>query len=153
MAISIEQLLHLPRVRVLSSEDNGREISIYLEFADNQAICHKCGQQATEFHGAGETLRLRHLPVFNRPVYLYLRPKRYHCVYCDDHPTSTQHGEWYDAPAHCTKAFADFCLLELINSTLSDVALKHRVSYDFVRGLLNRYVNAQVDWKKIKRLR
>jgi transposase len=153
MALSIEQLLNIPGIKVLSSEDHQREISIHIEFADNYAICHKCGQKATEFHGDGETLRLRHLPIFNRPVYLYLRTKRYRCSNCDDHPTTTQRGDWYDPRAHCTKAFADFMLMELINSTLSDVTLKHHVSYDFIRGLLNRYINAETDWKKIKHLR
>jgi transposase len=38
-------------------------------------------------------LRLRHLPIFNRPVYLYLHTKRYRCLNCEDHPTTTQRGD------------------------------------------------------------
>jgi transposase len=153
VALSLEALLNIPGVRVMNSEVNEREISIQLEFASNYSICHKCGQPATEFHAQGETLRLRHLPIFNRPVYLYLHTKRYRCLACDDHPTTTQRGDWYDTGAHCTKAFADFLLLELVNSTTSDVERKHAVSYDVVRGLLERYVQASVDWEQLKQLR
>jgi transposase len=152
MDVSIERLLDMPVVRVLSAEMNEREISIQVEFSPHHSICHKCGQKATEYVRAGETLRLRHLPIFNRPVYLYLHTKRYRCLNCEDHPTTTQHGDWYDADAHCTKAFAESLLLEMINSTPQDVARKHGISYDILRGLLDRYVNAQVDWKKLTQL-
>lgn len=153
MSVSIENLLEIPGVRVLSTEVNEREISIHVECSENHAICHQCGQQATEFHCYGETLRLRHLPVFKRPVYLYLRTKRYRCLPCDDHPTTTQRGDWYDAHAGCTRAFADCMLMAIVNSTLSDVVRKHAISYDVLRGLVERYVSDQVDWSQFQRLR
>jgi transposase len=96
---------------------------------------------------------LRHLPIFNRPVYLTLHTKRYRCLHCDDRPTTTQRGDWYDAQAHCTKAFTNYLLFEMVNSTLSDVALKHQVTYDLLRGLLTRYVSTEVDWSQLQRLR
>jgi transposase len=148
-----EQLLNLPGVRVLSAEINEQEINLTVESTPHWAICHQCGQRATEFHCDGEKLRLRHLPIFNRPVYLTLYTKRYRCLHCDDRPTSTQRGDWYDAQAHCTKAFANYLLFEMVNSTLSDVSLKHQVSYDLLRGLLTRYVSTAVDWGQIQRLR
>jgi len=152
MDISIERLLDMPVVRVLNSEINEREISIRVEFSQHHSICHKCGQKATEFVRAGETLRLRHLPIFNRPVYLYLQTKRYRCLNCDDRPTTTQAGDWYDKDAHCTKAFADYLLLEAVGSTLADVERKHGVSYEILRGLLNRHIRGEVDWAKFKQL-
>lgn len=153
MTIQIEQLLNLSRIRVLDFEMNEREIRCDIESTQGYSICHKCRQKATEFYEHGETVELRHLPICERQVHLFLRTKRYRCLHCDGDVTTTEHGDWYDAKSHCTKVFADFMLIELINSTLSDVARKHCVSYDFIRGLLNRYVNGEVDWKKIKRLR
>src|SRR5262245_25145584 len=50
-------------------------------------------------------------------VYIHLHTKRYRCLNCEDHPTTTQHGDWYDSNAHCTKAFAESLLLEMIRST------------------------------------
>jgi transposase len=45
-----------------------------------------------------------------------------------------------------------FLLLELVNGTLQDVAKKHGVTYDVVRGILKRYVKGGVDWSQIKTL-
>jgi hypothetical protein len=33
-------------------------------------LCHRCQQPVSDFYARGEVLRLRHLPVFERPVYL-----------------------------------------------------------------------------------
>lgn len=66
--------------------------------------------------------------------------------------TTTERAEWYDAKAGCTKAYADFLLLELVNGTLQDVAMKHGVTYESVRGVLKRYVKGEVDWSQIKAL-
>jgi hypothetical protein len=41
---------------------------------------------------------------------------------------------------------------EWANSTLQDVSIKHRVSYDRLRGLLRRYVRGEVDWSRFKHL-
>jgi transposase len=152
MDISIERLLDMPVVRVLSSEMNEHEILMQVEFSQHYSICHKCGQKATEYVRAGETLRLRHLPIFNRPVYLYLHTKRYRCLNCDDRPTTTQNGDWYDKDAHCTKAFAEYLLLEAVGSTLADVERKHGVAYEVLRGLINRYLRGGVDWDAFNQL-
>jgi transposase len=153
MDISIERLLDLPVVQVLNAEITESEFRIHVEFSQHFAICHRCGQKATEFLREGQTLRLQHLPSFGRDVFLHLHTKRYSCLHCDDRPSTTQHGDWYDTDAHCTKAFAEFLLMEMINSTAQDVARKHGVTYDTLRGLLDRYINAKVDWKNIKQLR
>ena len=67
--------------------------------------------------------------------------------------TTTERAEWCDTKAGCTKAYAEFLLLELVNGTLQDVAKKHGVTYDVVRGVLKRYVKGEVDWRQFKALR
>ena len=146
MDISIEKLLDLPVVRVLGTEIAERELRIHVEFSQHFTFCHRCGRKATEYLREGQTLRLRHLPSFGREVFLYLHTKRYTCLHCDDRPSTTQHGAWYDDEAHGTRALAEFLLLEMINSTPQDVARKHAVSYDVLRGLIERYIKAKVDW-------
>jgi transposase len=153
MTIPIEQLLNIPQIRVLHCEMDENKLRCDIESTLDHAICHKCGEQATEFYCSGETLVLRHLPICEREVYLHLRTKRYRCLQCDDHPTTTQQGDWYDAQSGSTKAFADFLLRALVNSTTSDVSIKHRVSYDVVRGLLSRYIKEEVDWSQFTDLR
>ncbi len=153
MTIPIEQLLNLPEIHVLNVEIGEREIRCDLESTRGYAICRRCGGKATKFFEHGETLKLRHLPICERKVTLYLQTKRYRCLSCEDHPTTTERGDWYDSQANCTKAFADFLLRQLVNSTLQDVADKHQVTYGCVRGLLTRYVRGEVDWRQFKHLR
>ena len=152
MQIQFEQLLNLPDIQILNVEITEHEIKCDIESTRGYSICHRCGQKATKFFEHGETLTLQHLPICEKDVYLYLRTKRYRCLDCDGRPTTTERCEWYDADAKCTKAFADFLLRALVNSTISDVSIKYRVSYDRVRGMLNRYVRGEVDWNQFKHL-
>lgn len=150
MLVSFDDLLNLPQVRVVDAVLTETEITLQVEHTQHFAICHKCGERATEFFRNGEKLVIRHLPIFNRPVFLVLQTKRYRCVHCE--ATTTQQGKWYDTEAHCTTAFAEFLLLELVNSTISDVVSKHNVSYDVLRGVLMRYISDEVDWGQFEQL-
>lgn len=153
MSIPIEQLLNIPGIRVLSVKYDEKKVECQIESTQGYSICHKCGQKATLFHEHEKELELRHLPLCGRQVILRLRPKRYRCPYCDGGVTTTERQNWYDAKAGCTKVYADFLLLELAGSTIQDVAKKHGVTYDVVRGALTRYVRGEVDWSRIEVLR
>ncbi|MCW5925270.1 MAG: ISL3 family transposase [Blastocatellales bacterium] len=153
MAISIEHLLNIPGIRVLSVNYDEKKIECQIESTRGYSICHKCGRKASDLHEHEKELELRHLPICGRQVVLRLRPKRYRCPYCEGGVTTTERLDWYDAKAGCTKAYADFLLLELVNSTIQDVAKKHGVTYDLVRGALTRYVRSEVDWSQIEVLR
>lgn len=152
MNIPFEQLLNLPDIRVLSVEMDQDTIKCDIESTRGYSVCHKCGQKASTFFESGETLTLRHLPVCEREVTLYLHTKRYLCQHCTRRTTTTERGDWYDTDANCTKAFANSLLRELVNSTIEDVAGKHHVGYGCVRGLLSRYVQGEVDWNRFDRL-
>jgi transposase len=152
MIIPTEQLLNIPGIRVLSVGVEAHSITCEIESTQGYSMCHRCGQKATEFHGYDQALELRHLPLCGRQVMLRLRPKRYRCRYCEGAVTTTERAEWYDAKAGCTKAYAEFLLLELVTGTLQDVAKKHGVTYESVRGVLKRYVKGEVDWSQIKAL-
>ena len=152
MTLSTEQLLNIPGIRVLSVKYDENRIECQIESTQGYSMCHKCGQKATEFHEHAQELELRHLPLCGRQVMLRLRPKRYRCLYCEGAVTTTERADWYDAKAGCTKAYAEFLLLELVNGTLQDVATKHSVTYDVVRGVLKRYVKGGIDWSQIKAL-
>jgi transposase len=148
VTIPIEQLLNIPGIRVLGVKYDEHTIECPIESTQGYSMCHTCGQKATEFHEHAQELELRHLPLCGRQVMLRLRPKRY----CEGAVTTTARADWYDAKAGCTKAYAEFLLLERVNGTLQDVAKKHGVTYDVVRGILKRYVKGEVDWSQIKAL-
>lgn len=142
----IEFPLDLPEVRVLKTELTEREIIISVESTRQFATCLKCRQQTREFHSYGQTIRLRHLPILERRVWIELRPKRFICRSCTGHPTSTQQLDWYEPRSPHTKAYDQSLLLQLVNSTVSDVAQKQGLGYEAVVGALNRHIAQEVNW-------
>jgi transposase len=152
MPANIEIPLDLPEVRIITSELNEREIVIRVESTREWAICNKCGGEIREFHSYGRLLRLRHLPILGRPVIIEIRPKRFRCPSCDDHPTTTQKLDWYDERSPHTKAYDQWLLLVLIGSTITDVARKEGLTYDQVLGAVDRQIDLEVDWDEIERL-
>ena len=59
-----------------------------------QTTCHKCGKPATKRYGYSSTIKVRHTSIFDTQVLLKIRPVRYQCEYCDDHPTTTEKYDW-----------------------------------------------------------
>jgi transposase len=144
---NIQIPLDLPDVRILEVSKTEQEgWLIRVESTIGSTTCHKCGQKITEFHAMGEPLLVRHLPLFEIPVRIELRPKRYRCPDCDGGPTTTEQPDWYQRRSPNTKAYEQWLLRLLINSTVTDVARKLNVSEDTVSGVLDRWVETSVDW-------
>jgi transposase len=145
--------LDIPDVRVIKTEINLRgELIITLESTKPGTICHRCGRWIDKFHGHDDWVSLRHLPVFGRPSYLRYRPRRYQCLECVGRPTTTQRLDWHEEGSPHTFAYDEHLLLELIGSTIEDVRIKERVSYDAVLGALERRISTTVDWSVYTRL-
>jgi transposase len=139
--------LDIPDVRVLQTDlTQANELILTSESTLESTSCRRCGRTITEPHGTDQPRLLRHLPILGRPVYLRIRPKRFRCPFCDDHPTTTQTLDWYDPTALHTKAYERHLIVQLINSTLTDVTEKEDVSYDALLGILDRWIAKTVDW-------
>ncbi len=93
---------------------------------------------------------MRHLAILGRPVYLRICPKRFRCPHCDGQPTTTQQLDWYDPNALHTKAYERHLIVQLVNSTISDVVAKEDVSYDALLGILDRWIATSVDWDALE---
>ncbi len=91
-------------------------------------------------------VRLRHLPVFEMPVYIELRPKRYRCPKCEGGPTTTQEVAWYRRRSPNTEAYERWLLKLMVNSTVSDVGRKLGVSDEVVTGVVERWIETSVNW-------
>lgn len=139
--------LNLPDLRVLEVRQTLKsEWLIRVESVAGGTTCHKCGERITEFHGLDAPLRLRHLPLFEVPVYLELRPKRYRCRRCEGGPTTTEQPSWYQRRSPNTTAYEQWLLRIRINSTVSDVSHKLQVSEATVTGVLERWIETSVNW-------
>jgi len=139
--------LDIPDVRVLSTEINKvGELIITIESTKEGTLCRRCGREIRKRHGYDEWTVIRHLPVFGRPSYLRYRPRRYQCIECEDHPTTTQRLDWREGNSAQSMAYDDHLLLQLVNSTVEDVSIKEGVAYDCVLGVLERRISTSVDW-------
>jgi transposase len=143
--------LDIPDVHVLQTElTKDRELILTVESTLISTICRRCGRTITEPHGLDEPRLLRHLPILGQVVYLRIRPKRFRCPWCQGHPTTTQTLDWYDPNALHTNAYERHLILQLVNSTLSDVGAKEDVTYDALLGILDRWVATTVDWDALE---
>ncbi len=139
--------LDIPDVRVLSTEINKvGELIITIESTKEGAICRRCGREIHKRHGHDGWTIVRHLPVFGRPSYLRYRPRRYQCMECEGHPTTTEQLSWRESNSPHSMVYDDHLLLQLVNSTVEDVSVKEGVAYDCVLGVLERRISASVDW-------
>jgi transposase len=143
--------LDIPDLRVLQTDQTqAGEYILTVESTLESTTCRQCGRTITDLHGLDKPRLLRHLPILGRPLFLRLRPKRFRCPFCDDHPTTTQKLDWYDPQALHTKAYERHLIVQLINSTISDVTQKEDVSYDAMVSILDRWVATTLDWTTLE---
>jgi transposase len=149
----IQVPLNLPDVRILSTQrtEQGHWL-IHVESTLEGTQCRRCGREIRDLHGWDAVVRLRHLPLFDVPVFIEIRPKRYRCPYCAGNPTTTQRCEWYEPRSPNTKACEQWALRMLINSTVTDAARKLGVSEETIDGILDRWIERAVAWDAWERL-
>jgi len=142
--------LDIPDVRVLQTDLTAAgEFILTVESTLESATCRRCGRVITEQHGVDQPRLLRHLPILGHPVYLRIRPKRFRCPFCHRQPTTTQTLDWYDPKALHTKAYERHLIVQLINSTLTDVSEKEDVSAAALLGILDRWIATTLDWDSL----
>ena len=145
--------LDIPNVKIEKFATSSKgEFVITVTCELNSASCRHCGKIIDKFYGYSQEITLRHLPIFEKAVWIKIRPKRYQCPYCDHNPTTTQECSWYDSKSPHTKAYEHWLLRDLINSTITDVSMKRGIGEAAVEGIINRHINQQVDWQKINTL-
>jgi len=145
--------LDIPDVKIEKFEgptERGFVITIISKL--NGTTCKCCGKLIDKFYGYGKEITLQHLPILEKSVWLKIKPKRYQCPDCDGNPTTTQACSWYDSKSPHTKAYEQWLLRELINSTITDVSMKRNIGEAAVEGIINRHIHQQVDWIKLKAL-
>jgi transposase len=142
--------LDIPDVRVLQTDLTAAgEFILTVETTLMTTTCQRCGRPISDQHGLDAPRLLRHLPILGRPVYVRIRPKRFRCPFCDGQPTTTQQPDWYDPKALDTKVYERHLIVQMINSTLTDVTEKEDVSYAALLGVLDRWVATTVDWDSL----
>lgn len=73
--------LGLPEVRVIREEETAREIVVEVMYRAESAVCPGCGQRTPKVHSIGSQ-RKRDRRLWDKPVFLVLRKRRFRCVGC-----------------------------------------------------------------------
>jgi transposase len=145
--------LDIPNVNVLQCEilSNG-QLLIRVESAVETVSCGLCQCELRATFGHGQEIRLRHLSILGLETYICLRPRRGRCLSCETKPTTSQVLDWYEQRSPHTKAYEQYLLKQLVNSTIEDVSLRENIGYEALVGVLNRQVDTQVNWADIEDL-
>ena len=117
--------LDIKSLEIISQHiDNDGNIIFEVKSKNNHSTCHKCGKPATKSNGRAPIRKIRHLPIFEQPVYLKITPIRYRCEHCDDGPTTTEQYDWVERNASTSNALEEYIMRSLIHSTITDVSIK-----------------------------
>jgi len=139
--------LDIKSLEVISQRvDSQGNIVLTVKSKKDHSTCHKCGKPATKPNGMAPIRTIRHLPIFDQPVYLEIIPIRYSCEHCGDGTTTTEQYDWVDRNATTSKGLEEYIMRSLINSTIQDVSVKERIGYKVIQSALDRLVKSEVDW-------
>lgn len=145
--------LDIKSLEVISQRiDTKGNIVFKVKSKNDRSTCHKCGKPATKMNGHAPERKIRHLPIFDQPVYLEIVPVRYICESCDDRPTTTEQYDWVDRNANVTKGLEEYIMRSLIHSTIQDVSIKEKLGYKIIQSTLDRLIASEVDWSDFKSL-
>ena len=143
----IDLSLDIDSLEILSQTvDTKENIVIEVQSKATSTPCHKCGKTATKRYGYGPVLAVKHLPLFDKPVYLKIRSVRYQCEHCDDHPTTSEQYDWCDRGSKTSKGLEKYLMRSLIHSTVQDVSRKEGLGYKSIVSILQRHIGEEVDW-------
>jgi transposase len=154
MASELRIPLDIPDVEVLNTEITADgQVVIQVESLVETTKCGICGQEIGCNYGHGQEIELRHLSVLGQETYIRIRPRRGQCKACLYEPTTTQVLSWYEQRSPHTKAYDEYLLKQLVNSTIEDVRLKENLGYDAIVGALNRQIDVEINWAEVEDLR
>jgi transposase len=125
--------------------NNKGEIILKVISTKTETPCHKCGKPATIRYGYGPELTIRHLPIFDTPVYLVINPVRYKCGDCDDTITTSEVYDWCKRGSHITTGLSDYLMRQMIHSTAEDVSKKEGISYKKLTVAINNAIATKVN--------
>lgn len=146
--------LDIPDLEIISQAINKKgEILLSVKSLKTETPCHKCGKPATIRYGHSPELTIRHLPIFDTPVYLVIKPVRYKCEHCDGSITTTESYGWCKKGSHITNGLSDYLMRQLIHSTVEDVSKKERISYKKLTAALNNAIATEVNWASYSSLK
>lgn len=145
--------IDFPGAKVVKTEKDQRgNLLITVETTEDHVACRICKKKIYKRHGEDRERQLKHLPAFGHSTFIVYSPHRYICEDCQDNPTTTATPPWHSQNGSHTTEYENHLLMELVNSTLVDVAIKECVTEEAVLGVVTRRVASKVNWNNIRSL-
>jgi len=89
------------------------------------------------------------LPILDQRVFIHVKWPRFKCDKCDnDNSTTSFKPRWVNGTGNKTRAYENYCLKFLINSTIKDVSEKLNTTEEVIEGIINRNVKTNINWTK-----
>ena len=149
MKNTIEGTEDIENVDILNSENNeAGQLILTARNTDESVCCHSCGKVATELYGHADVRVVSHTSCFGLETYIRFCPKRYECPHCGK--TTTQLLPCLELYRYHIIPYESHVLLQLVNSTVADIAIKENLTVDEVQGILDRHINKEVNWDLIE---
>jgi len=145
--MDVADLIDLQASKVVDVRLDKHDIIITIETTESSVVCRVCGKQLTKRHGSDKERKLRHLSILGKQTYIIYKPHRYICDDCDNNPTTTATPSWHHRDSQYTIDYENHVLMELINSTIVDVAIKETLTEALVNGIVDRHIESSVDWQ------
>ncbi|MCP3679545.1 MAG: ISL3 family transposase [Gammaproteobacteria bacterium] len=130
--------------------DSNDDYHIYVSCTATDTRCHKCGKKITASHGQCNETIIEHLPILDRRVFIHVKWPRFQCSDCDDNPTTSFRPEWLNDTGELTKAYENYALRFVINSTIKDASEKLGTTEEVIEGIINRNIKTDIDWDQIR---
>jgi transposase len=146
--LSIDLELSSIKIKTVTIDSLG-DYHVYVSCTATSTSCHKCGKSISKSHGQCEETIIEHLPILEHSVFIHAKWPRFKCDDCDNTPTSSFKPEWLNETGTLTKAYENFCLKSLINSTIKDVSEKLRITEEVIEGVIDRNIKTSIDWGQI----
>lgn len=125
--------LGLPEVRVLWEKETQQEIRVEVEYRTSSALCPCCGQKTPKVH----SMSLQHKRdrgLWDKPVFLALRKRRFRCPGCGK--VFTEPDPVCGARRRSTQRFREYLGEEAIRQPVCQVAQRQGVGEGLVRHCL-----------------
>jgi len=146
--LSVDLGLSSIKIKKVIIDSNG-DYHIYVSCTAISASCHKCGQKITKSYGQCNESIIKHLPILDQCVFIHVKWPRFKCDNCDNNPTTSFSPKWLNDTGELTRAYENFFLKFLINSTVKDVSEKFDTTEEVIEGVLNRNIKTSIEWDEI----
>ncbi len=145
--LSIDLGLNSLKIKQVSI-DSHNDYHLYVSCTATSSRCHRCGKKITAAHGQCHETIIEHLPILDRRVFIHVKWPRFRCSDCDT--TTSFKPEWLNNTGEMTKAYENYALRFVINSTIKDAAEKLSTTEEVIEGVIHRNVKTDIDWNQIR---